>query len=101
MFIIIIVSMALLFQTVRAQEIRAAQWSTAAADGRDQKRVVRKALLDIPKDDCGPSKLEDSIFLWSQRFRCQQTRSEYEERKTTTSRYLNGLVPKSFIQTVK
>ena len=45
--IIVIVSMNILFCTVRNQEQRAAQWSDAAAEGRSQKKVVNKALLII------------------------------------------------------
>jgi len=37
----------MLFWSVRTQELRAAQWSQAAANGRDQKRVFIKSALYI------------------------------------------------------
>ena len=45
--VIVLVSMVLLYCTVRAQETRAATWSDAARNGRDQKRVVNKAIRFI------------------------------------------------------
>ena len=46
-FIVIIVSMVILFCTVRRQEKRAAQWSHTAAQGNAQKKVIYKAILLI------------------------------------------------------
>jgi len=44
-FIIIVVSMVILFYTVRRTEKRAAKWSHTAAQGNAQKKVIYKAIL--------------------------------------------------------
>ena len=44
-FIIIVVSMVILFCTVRRTEKKAAQWSATAAQGNAQKKVIYKAIL--------------------------------------------------------
>ena len=46
-FVTIVSCMVMLFWSVRTQELRSAKWSSAAASGRNQKRVFIKSMLYI------------------------------------------------------
>ena len=45
--VVVIITLGMLYWTVRTQELRAARWSTAAASGRNQKQVFVKSMLYI------------------------------------------------------